>query len=288
MLNLIVAPKNHNFKAEKFTKKIVKFLKTNNVEYSVYFSVNYTDVTDSVKELYALGETEFVIVGDDIIINEFLNSLKDLNKIKLGIIPTNKNDDFAKYLELETDPILAIKQILKKKITEIDLMLVNEKRVINNLIIGAGVEVEEQFSQFKWKSIFTKEYAKRKVNNSYTGQELTISSKNNKAKTINVYELVVANGGNSKGKPVSPLSNVKDGLLNLLYVEATQDKTNSKTFKLFEKGNHIYEEQTTQLWLPDLKITSADKKIKALIDGRIYNFDKLDITVVENGIKLYK
>ena len=288
MINLIVAPKTHNKKAELFTKKVVKFLKTNNVEYSVYFSLNYTDIADNVKELLSFGETEFVIVGDDIIIHEFLNCIKDISKIKLGIIPTNKNDDFAKYFDLQTDPILAIKRILEKKICEIDLLLVNDMRVINNVSVGASVEIEEFHNQFKLRNLITKEYAKRKVASSFSGIELTFSSKNSKAKTINAYELVVSNSGNRNGKNISPLSNVKDGLLNLVYVESLEEKANMNNLKLFFKGEHIYKEQTKQSWLQDVKITSADKKIKALIDGKIHNLDKLEISIVENGLKLYK
>ena len=60
-----------------------------------------------------------------------------------------------------------------------------------------------------------------------------------------------------------------------------------KTIKLFNSGKHIYEESSKQLWINNLKITSPDKKIKALIDGVVYMFDNLDITVIEKGLKIY-
>lgn len=288
MLNLIVAPKKHVANGEKFVKKIVKYLKTEKVEYSVYFSTEYSDIGESVRELISFGETEFVIVGDDVIVNEFLNSVKDLNKIKLGIIPTNKYDDFARFLELETDPVKAIRNILKKEINEVDLLLVNDKRVLNSIVLGASVEIEEIYNQYKWQNFITEQYAKLKVNKKYNGAELTISSKNNKAKTLNIYEMVIANGGYYKGKHVSPLSNAKDGLFNLIYSDSTIKKNNINLYKRFAKGNHIYSEDAKQMWLNNLKITSADNKIKALIDGRIYTLDKLEITLVENAIKIYK
>ena len=119
MLNLIVSPKSHNSNAENITKTVVKFLKAENVEYSVYFSRSFEDLKENVQTLISFGENEFVIVGDDVVIFEVLNSIKDITKIKLGIIPTSKKDDFATYLNLPTHPIDAIKKILKKKLKEV-------------------------------------------------------------------------------------------------------------------------------------------------------------------------
>lgn len=288
MLNLIVAPKSLDKKAESYAKRIVKYLKTEKCEYSVYFSLSLDDITANVTELTMLGETDFVVIGGDEILNQFINSFKDLNKIKLGIVPTGDYDDFAKYLGLETSPILAIKQILKKDVESVDILLVNDKKVLNNVIIGASVEIYEQFSQFGWQSFITETFAKLKTQSKFKGVELTISSKNNKAKTENVYELVVANGGYSKGKKVSPLSNVSDGLFNLIYTPSDTDKINNKALKQYEDGDHIYNENINQLWLDNLKITNSNNKIKALLDGRIFNFEKLEIVIVEKGLKIYK
>lgn len=288
MLNLIVAPKKLDSKAESYAKRIVKYLKTEKVEYSVYFSMSLEDITANVNELTLLGETEFVVIGGDVVLNQFINSFKELNKVKFGIIPTNHNDDFANYMGLETSPILAMKQILKRNVEQVDLMLVNDKKVINNVIIGASVEVFEQFNQFGWKSFVTETIAKFKTKNKFKGVELTLQTKNNKARKENIYELVVANGGFSKGKKVSPLSNVSDGLFNLIYTKSNTDKTNNKTLKQYEDGEHIYDESLNQYWLDNIKITSPNNKIKALLDGRVFNLEKLEIVIIEKGLKIYK
>ena len=288
MLNLIVAPKKVDAKAEHYAKRIVKYLKAEKVEYSVYFSMSLEDITANVNELTMFGETEFVVIGNDVALNQFINSFKDLNKIKLGIVPTSGKDDFARYLELETSPILAIKEIIKKKVQEIDFLLVNDQKVINNVIIGASVEIFEQYSQYSWQSFITEVMAEMKTKSKFSGIELTLQSKNNKARKENVYELVVANGGYSKGKRISPLSNVSDGLFNLIYSNANDKKTNIKAYNAYESGDHVYNENVKQFWLNNIKITNADNKIKALLDGRIFNFEKLEISVIENGLKLYK
>lgn len=287
MLNIIVAPNEHNKVAERHTKKIVKFLKTQQVEYAVYFSKNFEDIKTNTKELLSFGEHEFIIVGDDAVISEVLKSVKDLSKLKLGIIPTSKKDDFANYFGIEPNPIQAIKNILNKKIENVDLMVVNDMPVLNNIIIGASVDIVHQFNQFKIKNFITKQISTAKYGNNFPGIELYLENKN-KTKKENIFELVIANGGFSKGKPVSPLSNLQDGLFNVTYSNASQKSGKRKYIKMSNKGTHIYNEDTKQHWLNSLKITNPDKKIKALIDGQIFNLEQLNITIVENALKIYK
>lgn len=287
MLNIIVAPSSYNSNGEKFTKKIVKYLKSEQVEYSVYFSTDFDKLKENVKELVSFGESEFVVVGDDVVISTVVSSVKDLNKLKLGIVPTGKNEDFARYLKISTNPIQAIKDILQKNIQNVDLMLVNDIMVLNTLVVGASVEVFHMFSQYKMRNIISEKYAISKYGNNYPGIDLVFTNKN-KAKKETVFELVVANGGYSKGKPVSPLSNLQDGLFNVNYTTVSGKPNKKKYIKMFNKGEHIYDEETKQHWLTNLKVTNPDKKIKALIDGKIYNLEELNISMLEGALKLFK
>lgn len=286
MLNIIVAPTSNNPNSEKCAKKIVKFLKNEQVEYSVYFSQSFDDVRENVKQLNALGETEFVAVGDDACISTIIGSVKDLSKVKIGIVPTGKHDDFASYLGISSNPIQAIKNILLKNIESVDLMLVNDITVLNTVMIGASVEVFHMLSQYKFRNFITEKIATAKYGNKFSGIELKLESKN-KTKKENIFELVIANGGYSKGKPVSPLSNLQDGLFNVVYSIESNKQGKAKFIKMFNKGEHIYSEDTKQHWLNSLKITNSDKKIKAVVDGKIYNFEELNISILENGLKIY-
>ena len=288
MLNIIVAPRSHNKNGEKHIKKIVKFLKQEKQEFSVYFLRSLLDMEATVKEITSFGEIEFVIVGDDIVINEFINSIKDITKIKFGIIPTSKNDDFASYIGINHKPVLAIKDIVQRNVCEIDLMIVNEVKVLNNVVIGASVRVMERYNQFKIKNKLSEKIAVAKYASKFEGEQLNMSVKNGKSKLENVYELVVANGGKNRGKVVSPLANVKDGMFNLTYANLSAKSDNVKNLKLFNKGKHIYSENTKQHWLNNIKISNDSNLIKASVDGKLMEFEKLDISIVEKGLKLFK
>ncbi len=287
MLNVIVAPYEYNSLGERYAKRIVKYLKSEQVEYSVYFSLNFEQIKENMKQLLSFGENEFVVVGDDVVLNTVISCVKDLSKVKIGIVPTSKHDDFASYLGISSNPIQAIKDIMLKKVENVDIMIVNDMTVLNNVIIGASVEVFHQFSQYKLKNFISQKFAIAKYGNAFSGIDLSLESKN-KTKKETVFELVVANGGFSKGKPVSPLSNMQDGLFNLTYSIVSHKPGKKKFIKMFNKGEHIYCEDTKQHWINQLKITNPEKKIKALIDGKIYNLEQLNISIIENGLKIYK
>ena len=168
------------------------------------------------------------------------------------------------------------------------MIVVNEVKAINNVVVGASVRVSEKYNEFKIKNKLSEKIAIMKYANKFEGEQLTLSTKNGKTKQENIYELVVANGGKNRGKLVSPLSNVKDGLFNLTYSDMATQSENKKNLKLFNKGKHIYQESTKQHWLSNLKITNEHNLIKASVDGKLMEFEKLEITLVEKGLKLYK
>ena len=155
MLNLIVAPKAHNQSAEGRAKKVVKYLKSEQVEYSVYFSQSFDQVKENVKHLLSFGESEFVIVGDEAVVSCVLSCFKDLHKIRIGIIPTSSKDDFASYLGISSNPTQAIKDILKKQVENIDIMIVNDMAVLNSIVIGASVDIFNKFNQYKIKNFIS-------------------------------------------------------------------------------------------------------------------------------------
>ena len=287
MLNIIAAPKQHNSRAERHTKTIVKYLKSEQVEYAVYFSQTFDDVKENVKQLLSFGENEFVIVGDDVVINTVLTCFKDLHKVKIGIVPTSKHDDFASYLGISPKPNQAIKDILLRHIENVDIMVVNGMPVLNNVSVGATVEIFHQYNQYKIKNFISEKFATSKYGNKFSGIELTLENKN-KAQKENIFELVIANGGFSKGKPVSPLSNMQDGLFNVNYTTISNRQGKKKYIKMFNKGNHVYSEDTKQYWMNSLRVTNPEKKIKALIDGKIHNVEELNISIIESGLKIYK
>ena len=290
MLNLIVAPQEQNSNAETCTKKVVKILKNEKAEYSVYFSTSMQDVAANVQELINLGESDFILVGDDTLIHTFINTVKDLSKVKIGLIPTGNQNDFANYIEIAKKPTQAIKDILEKNIENVDYLLLNNTtKIINNIAIGSTVELFEIFKTYKLQNSLTKKFLTMKYGNKFEGIELAFpTNKSTRPKYENIFELSISNGGLLHGNHLSPLSNVKDGLLNLNFAVVPEKDERKKYLKLFKKGNQIYNENPKQLWQNSVKIVNPDKRIKILADSCLMTVEELNVQVVENGLKIYK
>ena len=288
MLNIMVAPSNYSKVSEKIAKKIVRFLKTENKEYSVYFFVNIDDFNATTKELTEQMETEFAIVGDDFVLSNFVNNVKDISKIKMGIISLGGNDDFANYIEIEQNPIAAIKTILNNKPEPIDYLILNDKIVLNNIIVGASVELYEIWNQYKVKNVLTKKLASLKHASKCGDVELIIDTKTSKPKKEMVYELSISNGGLLNGKHLNALANVKDGLFNLSY-SSNLDEGKRKAYMLqFNSGDQIYNENTKQLWLGNVSVKRPEGELKVYADKQLYNLEEMNVSVIEAGLKIFR
>ncbi len=286
MINIISAPRIHSQKAESNTKHIVKYLKTKNKEYSVYFSYDFDDLTKNVKELISFGETDLIVVGDDETLNYVINSIKDISKIKLGIIPIGDNDDFASFLGLPMNLTEAVDVILKGDTTDIDFLVLNDMRVLNSIVFGSNVEIAEKYKNFKIKNKLMKKVADIKYAKDHMSKNFRITSKNNRAIEGEITDLIIANGGLCQSRKISPLSNVSDGLFNVSIIkDDEQIKTN--IFSKLNKGEHIYDSHTKQKWLNNIKV-ECNEKVKFLVDNRIMAFDVLDVMLIEKGLKIFK
>lgn len=290
MLNLIVAPFEQNPKAEKYTKKVVRILKQEKIEYSVYFCINPENVLTNIQELLDLGEKDFVLVGDDVLIHSFINNVKDLSKIKLGIIPVGKNKDFSNYIQISNKPTQAIKDILENNTESFDYLLVNNKtKVLNNVTVGASAEMFEIYNQYKMKNFLSKQFLMFKYGNKFEGIDLAFNApKNVKTKWENVFELNISNAGLLNNKQVSPLSNAQDGLLNVNYALVPPMEERKKYLKKFNKGSQVKDERTKQSWKESVVVTNPDKRIKILADNKLITVEELEVKVVENGLNIYK
>ncbi len=290
MLNLIVAPLSECEKAEQYAKRVVSVLKQEKVEYAVYFSKALEDIFNSVQEILTLEENEFVIVGNDVVINTFLNAVKelsDISKVRFGIVPVKNNDDFARFLGIPFNPEKAIKDIIARKIDAVDYLLVNGRAVINNITIGASAEIFELFLKRKVKNGLTKRVTALRYGDAFSGIDLNITSRGEQPIQAKIFELSICNAGDRSGDKLSPLSNVRDGLFNLNFCTA-EGEQKGKYLKSMQDGNHIYNSQTQQFWWDNCKISTPEGKIKVIVDGKIELYDNMSISVVANGLKIYR
>lgn len=287
MYNIIANPMANNGKASKVIKKVSKYLKSQAVEFLVYFSENSDDINNLTKKLSREGEREFIVIGGDGTLNHFINGLTDPSKTNFGIIPAGKHNHFARYLNLPKNPVDAIKNILENSTIKVDYLKCNEYRALNLVSCGA-IEIAENkyLSQDKDNKL-----SRRKILNntlrSFDGIKLSIEADNLKHKEKLYTACAVCNGGfYGDNVYVSPLSNMHDGLANLITIDYSDITKVKGDYKITRSGKHIYKNPSSNTWTTQVKVTSK-QPFDTMIDGEIYQFDSLEVNVIAKGLNVY-
>lgn len=286
MYNIIVNPVAGKNKARRAVKKVSKYLKSQNIEFLVFFSENSQHITDTTKTLCKNGEKDFIVIGGDGTLHHFVNGLVDPSKVNFGIIPAGKHNHFAKYLSIPSKPLLAIKNILEHPTIKIDYLKCNEYRSLNLVSCGAIEQAEKHFQ--------SQEAKKRSFNSilnytlkTYTGIKLAIEADNFKQKEKLYTSCSICNGGfYGNNIYISPLSNMHDGLANLVTLNYEDNKSIKRNYLTAKRGKHIYKDFSSTSWTSFAHIKS-NADFDAILDGELYKFNEIEINVIANGLNIY-
>ena len=114
MYSFIVNPNARSGLGQKVWDELETLLKKSNTEYEVFFTKYQRHATNIVSTLTSDGNEHIIVaLGGDGTVNEVVNGIIDFDKTILGYIPIGSSNDFARGLGLPTDPIAALKNILK-------------------------------------------------------------------------------------------------------------------------------------------------------------------------------
>ena len=113
MYTFITNPNARSGLGIQMWKSIELVLKEKNILYEVFFTKYQHHATKIVRQITADHEPHTIIVlGGDGTINEVISGIVDLAKVTLGYIPIGSSNDFARGLNLPTDPARALENIL--------------------------------------------------------------------------------------------------------------------------------------------------------------------------------
>lgn len=287
MYNVIVNPTANNGRASKVIKKVSKYLKSQNVEFLVFFSQDNDTVYDIAKKLSKDGEREFIIIGGDGTLNNFVNALTDPSKTNFGIIPAGKHNNFARYLELPKNPVKAVRNVLEHPTIKIDYLKCNEFRALNLISCGAIEVAESKYLNQDPNDKLSRRKILKQTLETFDGLALNIDADNLNQKHKLYTSCAVCNGGfYGDNMYVSPLSNMHDGLANVVTIAYEDNKKIKSDYAVVKRGKHIYKNPNSNSWSTYVNIKSK-QPFSAMLDGEIHQFEELQINVIPNGLNIY-
>ncbi len=287
MYNVIINPTAGKNKAVKISKKVSRYLKRQNVEFLVYFSESVENLIEITQKLCKDGEKDFIVIGGDGTLNHFVNSLTDPSKISFGIIPAGRHNHFARYLNIPKNPILAIKNILEHPALKIDYLKCNEYRALNLISCGLLESVEQKFLEQTDNKKLSRKAILKNTLTSFEGLKLNIEADDLHQKDKLYTACAICNGGfYGNNIYISPLSNMHDGLANIITIEFSNNKTIKQDYAYAKKGKHIYKNLSSNVWSSHINIKS-ENNFDAIIDGEMYKFNEMEINVISKGLNIY-
>jgi len=114
MYTFIVNPNARSGLGKKVWKSLEEILKTKKISYEIYFTKYQKHATSITSQITSDGDEHTIIaLGGDGTVNEVVNGIQNFDKTILGYIPIGSSNDFARGLNLPTDPIKALENILE-------------------------------------------------------------------------------------------------------------------------------------------------------------------------------
>ena len=115
MLHFIVNRNSRTGEGSKVWKQIRTVLEENDVAYQAHVTEYEKHAAVIAGEIcrQADGPVSLVVLGGDGSINEVINGVKDLSRLRLAVIPAGSGNDFAGGLGLSMDPVRQTERIIE-------------------------------------------------------------------------------------------------------------------------------------------------------------------------------
>lgn len=131
MHHIIINPASRSGKGMKIWHQLLPILQQDKVAFQPYLTEKVGDATTIAKALTTglTAPIRIIILGGDGTINEVLQGIQNFPLTHLAYLPTGSSNDFARDLNLETNPVKALEKILHTDtLLEMDLGVLSCKR----------------------------------------------------------------------------------------------------------------------------------------------------------------
>ena len=290
MYHILYNPMASKGKCGKAFTQISKYLEGKGIEY-VAHATEYAGHAIEIARDLSNGENEvnLIIIGGDGTFSEVLNGIVNFDKVNLGLIPCGTGNDYAKKAGISTKPIEALENILNGKAEYTDFIQLNGRRCLN--VAGAGMDVDVLVRYSTMKAFFgkIKYYASLidvLTHLKFHKAKITIDGKEEER---SVFLVAVANGTFiGGGMPISPNSDINDGLIDVVIVdEIAPKKVLPLLIKFLAGGKHVNEPCTTSYKVKECRVEILDEG-KIQVDGEVLENKVLDAKIVSNTLKVIR
>lgn len=222
MLELIVNPIAGNGRAKEIGEEAAGLLKEKGVDFFLHLTDHPGHATELAREAAARGAETVIAFGGDGTITETAAGLRH-TKTALGIVPAGTGNDFIKTIGTPKDWREALEFILSHPARPVDSGMMNDRFFLN--VCGAGFDVMvldfAESAKKHARGIWPYLYGVIRAITAFRPFKMHIEIGDD---IVLDQPCMICSIGNGRyiggGIPITPLAEVKDGVFELLVVDA--------------------------------------------------------------------
>lgn len=231
------------------------------------------------------GFREVWVIGGDGTLNYFLNHYKEI-KIPIAIFPGGTGNDFHWKFYGNINFHAQVEKVLKGEIRRVDLGICNGERFINTIGLGFDGEVLKEVKTARYigghtgylliviKKIF-----------SYKEKTYVVELNGSSFESKSLLFLVSNSSRTGGGFMVSPLAEIDDGLLNVVYSKSLTLLQRLMLLPKVEKGKHLDDKNISHDLCKEIHIKCEDE-IYYQLDGELRKSKDFEVFVVKAGLEV--
>lgn len=207
----------------------------------------------------------------------------------LGVVPLGTANDFARTLEIDTDPARAVEQLLTGRIVDVDLGRAGRSAFLNVASLGLSVAVTERLTARSKKHLGPLAYpwatlrAYRSAG-AFSARLHFPDGDHPDLELDGLLQIAVGNGVHyGGGNTVSPTASVDDHLLDLYAIERGRLREHVSIARLLRDGSLVEHDRVRHVVTRRVAI-STDDPMPVNLDGEIAESTPLTFEVERNAV----
>lgn len=285
-------------KVEALTENIKSVCDSKNLDYEIYYTKSIGDAERFIKSTCAeLDESDdtirFYACGGDGTVNECVNGVAAYPRHELAVIPIGTGNDFVRNFG-NSQSFFDINAQVEAISSKCDVIKYNDRYCLNVANIGLDCEVVARTDRIKRNPLVPSKlaYIFGLVGEFIKKSGIEFSCKIDGMERAKKKYLLAffANGGfYGGGFHAAPLAELKDGLIDVCFINYVSRMTFLGLVGKYKKGTHLGIKNRDSV-LEYIKCSSIEiefsKKERICVDGELEECEKISISVERDKINI--
>ena len=249
--------------------RLKQLLEKMRIDFGCSFSKEAGQSTALAEQAYSEGERYIIAVGGDGTVNEVASALIGKEDAVMGVCPFGTGNDFARALDLSTEPEDAAETIKSGVVAPVDVGLAGDKPFINAGGVGFDVDVVINTEKFKRRFHGMIPYLLGIIKSVTHLKSFPVKLRMGEEEiSEDALIVAVANGSHfGGGMNVAPGADPTDGLFNVCLIRRIGFFKFLQLMPKFIKGKHVGCREVRYFTANDIDLECAERPMQ--LDGEL-------------------